>query len=146
LSESFALDPFAIAERFVRGREFTVALLDRRPLPLLEIVSHEKLFSFDAKYSSPTTEYRFETGLPQSVEGAISLAAVSAVAAVGTRGLVRVDLMLDHDNRPWVLEVNTVPGLTARSLAPQAAARAGITMAALCSWMIHDCLTRETVA
>jgi D-alanine-D-alanine ligase len=54
--------------------------------------------------------------------------------------------MLDEQFRPWVLEVNTIPGLTARSLAPQAAARAGITMPALCAWMVHDCLTRETVA
>ncbi|HEY2148174.1 MAG TPA: hypothetical protein VGH32_09570, partial [Pirellulales bacterium] len=93
-----------------------------------------------------TTEYRFDTNLPSTVEGAISLTAVSATAALGTRGLVRVDLMLDEDNHLWVLEVNTVPGLTARSLAPQAAERAGITMPALCSWMIHDCLMRETVA
>ncbi|HKD38445.1 MAG TPA: D-alanine--D-alanine ligase [Pirellulales bacterium] len=146
LSESFALDAYAIVERLVRGREFTVALLGRRPLPLLEVVAHEQLFSFDAKYSSSTTEYRFDTGLPPAIEGAISLAAVSAAAALGTRGLVRVDVMLDERNQPWVLEVNTVPGLTARSLAPQAAERAGITMAALCSWMIHDCLLRETVA
>jgi D-alanine-D-alanine ligase len=146
LAGSFAFDPYAIVERLVRGREFTVALLDRRPLPLLEIVSQEKLFSFDAKYSSPTTEYRFDTGLPPAVEGAISLTAVSAAAALSTRGLVRVDLMLDSENQPWVLEVNTVPGLTARSLAPQAAERAGITMPVLCSWMVHDCLTRETVA
>ena len=48
--------------------------------------------------------------------------------------------MLDAANQPWVLEVNTVPGLTGRSLAPQAAERAGITMPALCTWMIHDCL------
>jgi D-alanine-D-alanine ligase len=146
LSESFALDPYTIVERLVLGREFTVALLDRRPLPVLEIVSHETIFSFDAKYSSSTTEYHFNSGLPAAIEAAITLAAVSAAAALGTRGLVRVDLMLDQHNQPWVLEVNTVPGLTARSLAPQAAAQAGISMPALSSWMIHDCLTRETVA
>jgi D-alanine-D-alanine ligase len=146
LAESFALDPYAVIERLVRGREFTVAVLDRRPLPVLEIVAAEGLFSFDAKYSSPTTEYRFETGLAQEVETAVSQTAVAAAASLGTRGLVRVDLMLDEENRPWVLEVNTVPGLTGRSLAPQAAERAGITMPALCTWMVHDCLTRETVA
>ena len=146
LAESFALDPYVVMERLVRGREFTVAVLDRRPLPLLEIVTAESVFSFDAKYSSPTTEYRFETGLAPEIEATISRTAVAAAESLGTRGLVRVDLMLDAANQRWVLEVNTVPGLTGRSLAPQAAARAGISMPALCTWMIHDCLTRETVA
>ncbi len=146
LRESFALDPFVIIERFVRGREFTVALLDRRPLPLLEIVAAAPVFDFDAKYSSAETQYRFETGLPHAVETLLLETAVAAAAALGTRGLVRVDLMFDEQKQPWVLEVNTVPGLTARSLAPQAAERAGITMPALCTWMLHDCLTRETVA
>ncbi|HEV2969159.1 MAG TPA: D-alanine--D-alanine ligase [Pirellulales bacterium] len=146
LATSFAFDPFAIIERFIRGREFTVAVLDRRPLPVLEIVAADSIFSFDAKYSSPQTEYRFDSGLAPAIEAMLSRIAVQAAAALGTRGLVRVDLMLDEANRPWVLEVNTVPGLTGRSLAPQAAARAGITMPALCTWMIHDCLTRETVA
>jgi D-alanine-D-alanine ligase len=146
LAVSFAFDPFVIIERLIRGREFTVAVLDRRPLPVLEIVAAESIFSFDAKYSSPQTEYRFETGLALEVETRISRIAVEAAAALGTRGLVRVDLMLDEACRPWVLEVNTIPGLTGRSLAPQAAARAGITMPALCTWMVHDCLTRETVA
>jgi D-alanine-D-alanine ligase len=121
-------------------------VLDRRPLPVLEIVAADSIFSFNAKYSSPQTEYRFDSGLALEVESRISRIAVEAAAALGTRGLVRVDLMLDEACRPWVLEVNTVPGLTGRSLAPQAAARAGITMPALCTWMVHDCLTRETVA
>ncbi len=146
LRESFALDSFVVIERCVRGREFTVALLDRRPLPLLEIAAAEPVFSFDAKYSSAETEYRFETGLPHAVETLLSETAIAAAAALGTCGLVRVDLMLDEQQQLWVLEVNTVPGLTARSLAPQAAERAGITMPALCTWMLHDCLTRETVA
>lgn len=146
LEKSFALDHYAIIERRIRGREFTVSIIDRQPLPLLEIVSGEPLFSFDAKYSSPQTDYRFETGLPSETTTAISETAVAAAATLGTSGLVRVDLMLDSVERPWVLEVNTVPGLTARSLAPQAAARAGISMPQLCTWMVHDCLTRETVA
>ncbi len=146
LEKAFALDPFAIVERRIEGREFTVAVLDRRPLPLLEIVAAELIFSFDAKYSSPETDYRFESGLPTDIEAELTEVAVGAAEALGTRGLVRVDLMRDRAGRSWVLEVNTVPGLTARSLAPQAAARAGISMPQLCTWMVHDCLTRESVA
>jgi D-alanine-D-alanine ligase len=146
LAASFALDPFAIAERLIQGREFTVSLLGRKPLPLLEIIAADEIFSFEAKYSSPRTQYRFDTGLPADVAASLSRTAVAAAAALGATGLARVDLMLDEAGRPWVLEVNTVPGLTGRSLAPLAAAHAGIDMAALCTWMVRDCLTRETVS
>ena len=149
LAASFALDPFVVAERFVCGREFTMSLLEREPLPLLEVAvppGNSKLFSFDAKYSNPETQYRFDTGLAAEVAANLSRTAVAAAAALETRGLVRVDLMLDESLEPWVFEVTTVPGLTGRCLAPQAAARAGIDMARLCNWMVHDCLTRETVA
>ena len=66
-------------------------------------------------------------------------------AALGAAGLVRVDMMLDLALRPWVLEVNTVPGMTDHSLAPQAAAWAGLELHALCDWMIRDCLALEVV-
>ena len=146
LTASFALDRFAVIERFVAGREFTVTLLDRRPLPPLEIMTGGPIFTFDAKYAGAETEYLFDTAHSAGLESLLGQTAVAAAAALGTRGLVRVDLILDRADRPWVLEVNTIPGLTGRSLAPQAAARAGITLPALCNWMVHDCLTRETVA
>ncbi|HXT60233.1 MAG TPA: D-alanine--D-alanine ligase [Pirellulales bacterium] len=142
LAEAFRYDSLALIEPWVDAREFTVAVLGRRALPVLEVVAPGGLFDFQAKYESDATEYRFETGLSGAVAGRLQAIAVDAAAALETSGLVRVDLMLDREGRPWVLEVNTVPGLTSHSLAPKAAARAGFDLAALCEWMLADGLRR----
>ncbi|HET6881929.1 MAG TPA: D-alanine--D-alanine ligase [Pirellulales bacterium] len=136
-------DSAVLIERWIDGREFTVAVLGRRPLPLLEIVTPRGLFDYEAKYEDALTEYRFEHGLPAAVAERLVAAAVSAAEALDTSGLVRVDLMLDRGGQPWVLEVNTSPGLTDHSLAPKAAAQCGMDMVALCSWMIRDALAAE---
>jgi D-alanine-D-alanine ligase len=129
-----------LAEPLVRGREFTVALIDDVPLPTIEIVTPEPVFSFDAKYHSSLTEYRFDFQLPEAHRDSVQQAAVSAAGALGTAGLARVDVMLSADGRAWVLEVNTIPGMTAKSLAPLAAARSGIGMPELCEMLVRRCL------
>jgi D-alanine-D-alanine ligase len=134
-----------LAERLVAGREFTVAVLDDVPLPTIEIVSPERVFSYDAKYHSSLTEYQFDFQLPLVEREAIRDAAVAAARALGTAGLVRVDLMLAHDRSVWVLEVNAIPGMTVRSLAPLAAARAGIDMPELCEMLVRRCLAAAGV-
>jgi D-alanine-D-alanine ligase len=139
-------DTRCLAEALVRGREFTVAVLDDRALPMLEIVSPEPLFSFEAKYASSLTEYRFEFELSPEVRERIVRAAVDAARALGTSGLARVDVMLGHDGRIGVLEVNTVPGLTPRSLAPQAASRAGLDMPALVDLLVRQCIAASADA
>ena len=141
-----AFDSRGLAEPRVVGREFTVAVLDRRPLPLLEIVGLEGIFSFDCKYHSRAIEHRFEHGLAQGTARRLEKAAVAAAEALHTSGLVRVDFMLDEAGEPWVLEVNTSPGMTERSLAPEAAARAGLELASLCDQLIRSCLTVEVVS
>lgn len=138
-------DDFAIAEPLIRGREFTVAIIGRRPLPLLEIVSPHGLFDYDAKYTSELTQYCFDTQLADDEVGRIQELAVSAAACLGTVGLCRVDLMRDTLGRPWILEVNAVPGLTEHSLVPKAARQAGIDMARLCELLIQQCLTTEVI-
>ncbi len=140
LAEARTFGGACIAEPFVAGREFTVAMLDDRPLPVIEIVSPECVFSYDAKYHSSLTEYRLDFDLPTSQRQRIERAAVGAAAAVGTQGLARVDLMLDGDGDAWVLEVNTIPGMTVRSLAPLAAARSGIDMPDLCELLVRRSL------
>jgi len=139
-------DPFAIAETYVAGRELTVSVLGRRPLDVLEIVPPDGLFDYEAKYRAPATEYRFKTGLSPEHLAYVAQTAVAAAAALGTAGLVRVDLLLDEVGLPWVLEVNTVPGLTDRSMAPMAAARAGLSMPRLCDWMIREGLRQQVAA
>ena len=143
---ALVFDPFAIVEPYVVGREFTVALLSRQPLPLLEVVAPAGLFDYEAKYESAMTEYRFETGLLPETATEIEQAAIAAADALGTAGLVRVDLILDRTGRPCVLEVNTIPGMTPHSLAPKAAAQAGLTLAGLCEWMLEDCLAASEVS
>jgi D-alanine-D-alanine ligase len=140
LAEARRHDAVCLAEPRIVGREFTVAVLDDRALPLLEVVSPEPLFSYDAKYQSSLTEYRFDFELDPRRRVEIVHAAVAATRALGTAGLVRVDLMLAHDGHAYVLEVNTVPGMTPRSLAPLAAAKAGLEMPALCDRLVRQCL------
>lgn len=135
-------DSLLLAERWIDGREFTVAVLGRRALPLLEISAPGGWFDYDAKYKSNGAEFRFETGLSEAKTDELKMLAVDAAASLETSGLSRVDLLLDKHGQPWVLEVNTVPGLTSHSLAPQAAARAGLDFAALCEWMLADGLRR----
>lgn len=136
-------DAKVIAETYIRGREFTVSLLGRRPLPMIEVIARRPIFTYDAKYASNDTEYRFDSRLRAHTEAEIYRAAVAAADALGTAGLVRVDLMLDEQDRPWVLEVNTSPGMTDHSLAPRAALAADITMPTLVVWMVRDAIRRD---
>ena len=140
VAASAAFDPFIMAEMYLAGREFTVAVLDRRPLPLLEIVIPAPLFTYDAKYNDEPAEVRLESGLSPDKRAQLEQTAVAAAASLETAGLARVDLLLDETGGPWVLEVNTVPGLTPTSLAPRAAAAAGMDLAALCDWMVREAL------
>ncbi len=127
-----------LAERLIEGREFTVSVLRGEPLPVLEISGREEIFDYRSKYSSTLIEYHFQTGLPPIVIEELRSTAAQAAAALGTGGLVRVDLLLDEAARPWVLEVNTLPGLTEHSLAPKAARHARIDMPQLCDQILRD--------
>ncbi|MEX1228709.1 MAG: D-alanine--D-alanine ligase [Planctomycetaceae bacterium] len=136
LANSFQFDPFALLEAAIAGTEWTVGVLNREPLPPIEIRTPREFFDYHAKYEDDATEYLFEFSLPSNVVQSINLAAVNACEALGTSGLVRVDLRLDRENKPWVLEINTIPGLTDHSLIPKAAARIGISLGQLCEQTI----------
>jgi len=138
-------DDRVLLERYVAGRELTVALLGRTVFPVLEIIPPAETFDYHAKYHSSETQVRFVADLPRTVLDDVHREAFTAAAALGTRGLVRVDVMLDRTGQPWVLEVNTVPGLTDHSLAPRAAEQAGYPPAELCEAMVRDCLTSVEV-
>jgi D-alanine-D-alanine ligase len=131
-----------IAEPFVAGRELTVSLLGRRPLPLIEVIAERDVFDYQAKYVSGSTQYRLDSNLHSELSRKICQNAINAANAIGAEGLSRVDLMLDHRGNVWVLELNTIPGLTDHSLAPRAAAAAGISMPTLVDWMVRDAVRR----
>jgi D-alanine-D-alanine ligase len=113
-------------EAFVAGREITCGVLNGDPLPLVEIRAPGGFFDYQAKYRSDHTEYLVPAPLPEAVSRDIQRACAKAAAALGCRGGVRVDVMVDAADNYFLLEVNTVPGMTTHSLLPKAAAAIGI--------------------
>jgi D-alanine-D-alanine ligase len=140
LQNCFRYDDFGILEQAIPGTEWTVSLLDDEPLPLIQIETPREFFDFTAKYEDPATVYRFEFAVPAHISSTIVEIGLQAASAIETKGLARVDIRLDERGRPWVLEVNTIPGLTEHSLVPKAAAHAGISLGELCERAIESCL------
>ena len=134
----FQFDVFGVLETMVEGTEWTVGLIGRETLPAIKIETDREFFDWQAKYEDDATRYLFETNLPEKLMQQIELVAQNACSALGTSGLARVDLRLDHSNQPWVLEVNTIPGFTDHSLLPKAAARQGIDFVTLCDRIVRS--------
>lgn len=142
LARCFHYDSFGILESAIKGSEWTVSLIDNQILPLIQIQTPNEFFDYDAKYLEDSTQYLFEFDLPTNVIQSIIKTGVNACNALGTTGIVRVDLLLDRFQKPWVLEVNTIPGFTDHSLVPKAAAQAGIEFGALCEEVLVKSLTK----
>lgn len=135
-----------LCEQFIRGTEITVGVLGHNPpeaLPTLEIVSHRPLYDYEAKYQVGQSEHIIPARLPDVQNAEAQQAAMRAHGALGCRGVSRVDLIVDADGVPWVLEVNTIPGLTPLSLLPDAARAAGMSFAQLCERLVDDALARH---
>lgn len=126
----------ALVERFVSGREMTVGILGERRLPAIEMRPMREFFDYEAKYQDARTEYIVDPPLAQAERRAVQEAAWAAHEALGCRGMSRVDVILGPDG-PVVLEVNTIPGLTERSLLPKAARAAGLEFPALCGEILR---------
>jgi len=117
----------ALVEQFISGPELTVGLLEEKPLAPIRIVPKSEFFDFHAKYKANDTEHRFETGLPGAVVEECRELARKANAVVGARDLARIDIMVDQQtHKPYLLEINTLPGFTPKSLLPEAANHGGI--------------------
>lgn len=140
----FQFDSFGLMETAIQGTEWTVAVLGDQILPAIEIEAPHGVFDYHSKYHSDATRYRFDYSVSAETVRQIEATGLAACRALGTRGLARVDLMLDRQGQPWVLEVNTVPGLTDHSLAPKAAGRLGLDFADLCERMIQASLPGST--
>lgn len=128
--------PRVMAERFIRGREMTVGIFDGRALPVIEIIPGATVtfYDYQAKYSRDDTRYGFDV-LPGVAEP-MRQHAVTLFRGLGCRHLSRVDFIVDAQNRPWMLEINTMPGFTTHSLLPMAARKSGIEMPALCDKLV----------
>ena len=116
-----------IAERWIEGDEYTAALLDDQVLPMIKLKTSHKFYDYDAKYETDDTQYICPCGLPEKRESALAELAKKAFDAVDASAWGRVDFMIDEKNQPWLIEVNTVPGMTGHSLVPMAAKQAGLS-------------------
>ena len=142
VQQALQYDQVILIERYIAGRELTVALLGDSPLPPVEIAYCGDCYDYHAKYEAADTRYIVPANLSEELAIEVSAAACTAAAVLGCQGLSRVDLRIDEGGRAWVLEVNTVPGLTPRSLAPKAAAAVGIDFGTLCAWMLEEAIER----
>jgi D-alanine-D-alanine ligase len=124
-------DAQVMAERWVKGREYTVAILDGLALPVIELQPANAFYDYEAKYLSDKTRYLCPCDLDAAATAELQQLALASYDAIGCRGWGRVDAMRDKDGRFWLLEVNTVPGMTSHSLVPMAALAAGISFDAL---------------
>jgi D-alanine-D-alanine ligase len=136
LEEAFALavnyDPVVIAEKFIAGPELTVAIVGDEVLPIIRIETPREFYDYEAKYIANDTRYLIPCGLPKAKEKQLQALCLKAFRALGCRGWGRVDLMLDRQGRPYLLEINTSPGMTDHSLVPMAARAVGISYEDLC--------------
>jgi D-alanine-D-alanine ligase len=120
------LDPRVMAERYIIGEEYTVSVLGGEALPVIGLQTPRGFYDYAAKYQAEDTRYLLPSGLPEGEERALQALALEAFAALGCSGWGRVDLMVDGAGQPYLLEVNTIPGLTDHSLVPMAARAAGM--------------------
>ncbi|MEJ2345080.1 MAG: D-alanine--D-alanine ligase [Gammaproteobacteria bacterium] len=119
-------DHEVIAEQWIHGAEYTAAVLDGTALPLIRLETPRAFYDYEAKYQADSTRYICPCGLDAGQEQRLGAMALQAFDAVGAGGWGRVDFMLDDSGRPWLIEVNTVPGMTDHSLVPMAARAAGL--------------------
>lgn len=124
--EASRFDAQVMAERFVAGEEYTLALLEDQALPAIRVEVPGGFYDYEAKYLSDTTRYHLPCGLSEADEARLGHLCRRAFDAIGATGWGRLDVIRDAKGRFWLLEVNTVPGMTDHSLVPQAAAHAGI--------------------
>lgn len=139
---AFEHDTLVLAERFIDGAEFTVGILGDAALPLirLEPAKEKAFYDFEAKYLRDDTRYHCPAGLSDAQEKAFRQLALDAFRLIGGRGWGRVDLMLDSLGNPYLLEVNTSPGMTDHSLVPMAARAAGMDFDTLCLKILEQTL------
>lgn len=128
--------PTVLVEEFIPGREFTVAVVDGKAWPVIEIVAKDGWYGYEEKYTSNETRYPFlEDG---ELSSRMQKIAVDAYRAVGCRGVTRVDFRVSPLGRCYVLELNTSPGFTAHSLVPKAGIKTGLTFAGVCDRILQS--------
>ncbi len=126
-----------ILEKYIAGAEITVGVIEDETVPTLEIVPKSSFYDYDSKYTKGMTEYLLTTSLDEDTDRRVQALALHVYRAIGCRGAARVDMIVDKEMMPWVLEINTIPGMTETSLLPKAAASVGISFDLLVERMLQ---------
>ncbi len=125
-----------LVEQYIKGREIQAAVLDDEALGAIEVVPASEFYDYNAKYQAGTTKYLFPAPIPADSNQAVCKMALAAHRALGCAGATRSDLILEPGGALWLLEINTLPGMTATSLLPKIAAGKGIDFATLCERLL----------
>jgi len=143
LDAAFAYGPAALIEEYIDGRELTVAILNDRPLPIVEIIPKNGFYDFAAKYTPGASHYQVPAKLSNRLTKQLQELALDMHRRLGCRGATRVDFRLDKSGRPFILELNTVPGMTETSLLPMAAKAARLSYEDMVEAILTSALQRE---
>ncbi len=137
LIEAFNYDQQVLVEAWIKGPEYTVAILGQTPMPVIHMETPHDFYDYDAKYKSTSTQYHCPCHLSDIEEAELQAIALKAFNATGAKGWGRVDVMRDEQGQWQLLEVNTVPGMTETSLVPKAAKVYGLSFSELVSKIVE---------
>ncbi len=146
LTDLMAFSETVLLEQFIVGREITVAVLDGKALPVVEIAPESGFFDYKAKYTAGATRYLVPAPIPEASALRAQQVAEQVYALMELGGVARADYMLDEQGIPWFLEINTLPGMTATSLSPMAAGQVGMSFEDLVERILEGAQLRLRVA
>lgn len=148
IDEALKLDKYVLVEQYISGSEYTVAVIDRDgeavALPIIEIIPQAESYDYDSKYQPGGSEHICPARLDEVATSQMQDLAVRAHRALGCSGVSRNDFIIDSDGNMWILETNTIPGMTPTSLLPDASKAAGMTFSQVCELLIENALNRAS--
>ncbi|MCH2210610.1 MAG: D-alanine--D-alanine ligase [Fuerstiella sp.] len=142
LNTAFSFCSEVVVESYIPGREISIPVIDGDVFPAVEINVQNGWYDYYNKYESSATDFQVS---PADLPPNLSSLALEVCEACNVKGILRVDFRIDHSNRPYVLEINTIPGMTSHSLVPLSAAAAGLSLADLCDRCVQSQLQRVSV-
>ena len=131
-----------LIENYINGRELTVTIIGQKVFPIIEIIPRHKFYDYECKYEKGMSEYICPAELPNTLTYKIQNIALEVFNILQCSGYARADFLLDKDNNPWFLEINTLPGMTATSLVPKSAMIAGVSFNNLIQMIINESLKK----
>lgn len=146
LVASFSYHDVVLVERFIGGTELAISIVDEQPLPAVEIVPRSGSYDFAARYTAGATEFFAPARLDSATLQACADLAMHAYELAGCRQVTRADMIVDADGRPWLLELDTCPGMTETSLLPMAAQAGGMEFGDLCERLVRGAVNRVQLA